>query len=344
MHQLRDQEEEEIEKTLDEAKSIIQKLEEKLHHKDDKIRKYKEKLEIVDKEKSEIEKQRVNIEDDYRDKEKNMKLKLLWAQMEKKDLATTILKLENSTHRVPQSEHKPRHPDSEYTGSRVEKVRNSLSAERVGLEQTNLADDTKRYSEAYYRHESKDRARSGSNPRASLRRRNVEGGDPLHDKTRSAISVESRPGHRPHDISITNHACGENSMDIREKWFQNLLTEKNRMIQDLEMQLHKKDEEVQFLVRQLDYMQTKYRQKKMQLSVIKNNIRTDEDRQSSFSMKPERDHVAHDAHHSSQMADQDMSEYNSHHNDSRYYSRHGVGHRGGEHKSYEYEVSGYEKH
>lgn len=46
LQQLRDQEEEEIEKTLDEAKSIIQKLEEKLHTKDGKLKKYKEKLTV----------------------------------------------------------------------------------------------------------------------------------------------------------------------------------------------------------------------------------------------------------------------------------------------------------
>jgi len=49
------------------------------------------------------------------------------------------------------------------------------------------------------------------------------------------------------------------------------LTEKNRVIQELELQLHKKDEEIQYLVRQLDYIQTKYRQKKSQLSVLKNH-------------------------------------------------------------------------
>ena len=85
LHQLRDQEEEEIEKTLDEAKSIIQKLEEKLHAKDEKIKKYKEKLSNNEVDKSQLEKQLMNIEEEYRDKEKNMKLKLLWAQMEKKD-------------------------------------------------------------------------------------------------------------------------------------------------------------------------------------------------------------------------------------------------------------------
>lgn len=48
---------------------------------------------------------------------------------------------------------------------------------------------------------------------------------------------------------------------FREKWFQNLLNEKNSIIQELEIQLNKKEEEIQYLVRQLDYIQTKYRQK-----------------------------------------------------------------------------------
>lgn len=108
LHQLRDQEEEEIEKTLDEAKSIIQKLEEKLHSKDEKLKRYKDRLHLVEKEKQEIDKQLSIIEDEFKDREKNMKLKLLWAQMEKKDLATTILKLENSTNNVSQSAIKSR--------------------------------------------------------------------------------------------------------------------------------------------------------------------------------------------------------------------------------------------
>lgn len=112
LHQLRDQEEEEIEKTLDEAKSIIQKLEEKLHSKDDKIKKYKERLTSSDQQRQELEKQLSIIDEEFKDKEKNMKLKLLWAQMEKKDLATTILKLENSAHNITQSGIKPKNNDA----------------------------------------------------------------------------------------------------------------------------------------------------------------------------------------------------------------------------------------
>jgi hypothetical protein len=131
LHQLRDQEEEEIEKTLDEAKSIIQKLEEKLHAKDEKLKKYKEKLSNNEIDKSQLEKQLLNIEEEYRDKEKNMKLKLLWAQMEKKDLATTILKLENSTHNVPQSEIKDKDLSHCYDKSFEINRRSSYSEEKT---------------------------------------------------------------------------------------------------------------------------------------------------------------------------------------------------------------------
>jgi chromosome segregation ATPase len=213
LHQLRDQEEEEIEKTLDEAKSIIQKLEEKLHNKDDKIRKYKERLELTEKDKSEISKQRSDLEEEFRDKEKNMKLKLLWAQMEKKDLATTILKLENSSHNIAQSEHKSRHLDPDYDQTMIEKERNSFSEDCKGENQEmTYNDDTKRYSEAYYRRESMDRARSGSQNRASLRRRHVDG--ERHDRTRSAISLESKNVTKT-EFSLHNQGGNESSMDIR---------------------------------------------------------------------------------------------------------------------------------
>ena len=70
LHQLRDQEEEEIEKTLDEAKSIIQKLEEKLHNKDDKIKRYKDKISGLEREKTESDNRLMAIEDEFKDKEK----------------------------------------------------------------------------------------------------------------------------------------------------------------------------------------------------------------------------------------------------------------------------------
>lgn len=76
---------------------------------------------------------------------------------------------------------------------------------------------------------------------------------------------------------------------FREKWFQNLLNEKNSVIQELEIQLNKKEEEIQYLVRQLDYIQTKYRQKKMQLSEFKNQFRSDSKHNAKYSSKPERD-------------------------------------------------------
>ena len=74
------------------------------------------------------------------------------------------------------------------------------------------------------------------------------------------------------------------------------MIEKDHIIHDLEMQLQKKEEEIQYLVRQLDYIQTKYRQKKMQLSVLKNNCRSEDSRISNYASKPERDVDERDAH------------------------------------------------
>jgi hypothetical protein len=91
-------------------------------------------------------------------------------------------------------------------------------------------------------------------------------------------------------------------------------------------------------------MQTKYRQKKVQLSVIKNNARTDEDRGSNFSMKPERDnnHPPDQQNRTAHVAER--TEYVSNQSDSRYYGRHGQNHRESAYKSYEYEMPNYEKH
>lgn len=76
---------------------------------------------------------------------------------------------------------------------------------------------------------------------------------------------------------------------MKEKWFQNLLNDKNRIIQELECQLRQKDEEIQFLVTQLDYLQQKYRHRKMQISVMKSNLRAEEEHQTCHRMRPERD-------------------------------------------------------
>ena len=190
LHQLRDQEEEEIEKTLDEAKSIIQKLEEKLHAKDEKIKKYKEKLSNCELDKSQLEKQISNVEDEFKDKEKNMKLKLLWAQMEKKDLATTIMKLENSTQHVPQSEIKEKDYSRCYDQSIDMKCKSSYSEERVRSNR-HLPHhaDHKRNSEQLYNRECCDDERSGSIKRVSLRRRNIEVDcSNMHERPKSAIS------------------------------------------------------------------------------------------------------------------------------------------------------------
>lgn len=61
------------------------------------------------------------------------------------------------------------------------------------------------------------------------------------------------------------------------------------MIRDLEEQLAKKDEEIQYLVRQLDYLQTKYRDKKMQLKAIRHSRMTEDSQSSNYGSKPERD-------------------------------------------------------
>ena len=60
------------------------------------------------------------------------------------------------------------------------------------------------------------------------------------------------------------------------------------MVHDLQVQLNKKEEEIQYLVRQLDYIQTKYKQKKMQISVLKNS-RCEESNNTDYVSKPERD-------------------------------------------------------
>jgi peptidoglycan hydrolase CwlO-like protein len=74
----------------------------------------------------------------------------------------------------------------------------------------------------------------------------------------------------------------------REQWYQDLIAEKDHILHDLQIQLGKKEEEIQYLIRQLDYIQTKYRQKKMQISVLKNGHRS-EDSSINYPSKPERD-------------------------------------------------------
>ena len=53
--------------------------------------------------------------------------------------------------------------------------------------------------------------------------------------------------------------------------------------------LGQKDEEIKYLVEQLEYLQSKYKQKKMQLSILKNSCRSEESQTSKYSSKPERD-------------------------------------------------------
>lgn len=209
LHQLRDQEEEEIEKTLDEAKSIIQKLEEKLHNKDEKIKKYKEKVATIESERSDFENRLMAIEDEFKDKEKNMKLKLLWAQMEKKDLATTILKLENSAHMIHQSDVKGN--ASQYERSFDDRRRNSHSEEKATGNRSRYNQDLKRNSEACYRRESIDEARSGSRNRTSLRRKQIEHEHihHMHERSKSAISLDSHGPKKITEFHLHNQSMPE---------------------------------------------------------------------------------------------------------------------------------------
>ena len=132
------------------------------------------------------------IEDDFKDREKNMKLKLLWAQMEKKDLATTILKLENSAHNISQSAIKTRNMDPGYDKSYEAKQRASYSEERAEMDKDlNYSQDCRRHSDKYGRRESLDDARSGSRKRASLRRKYYDDNHTFHERSKSVISAES---------------------------------------------------------------------------------------------------------------------------------------------------------
>ena len=168
------------------------------------------------------------LEDEFKDKEKNMKLKLLWAQMEKKDLATTILKLENSAHTIHQSEFKSRdlsHNDRSYEDRR----RSSYSEEKSRRTTGVLRGDRKRYSESYYKRDIIDDGRSGSRKRASLRRKHIDARDHSqgHERSKSAISVDSQGVTKHVEFNFKNYS-GEDPEaryniilnNFREKWFQ----------------------------------------------------------------------------------------------------------------------------
>ena len=90
------------------------------------------------------------------------------------------------------------------------------------------------------------------------------------------------------DFSLHNQ-CLEGGFERREKWFTDVLAEKDQIILELEMRLAQKDEEIKYLVEQLEYLQSKYKQKKMQLSILKNSCRSEESQTSKYSSKPERD-------------------------------------------------------
>jgi uncharacterized coiled-coil protein SlyX len=75
------------------------------------------------------------------------------------------------------------------------------------------------------------------------------------------------------------------------------MCEKDHIIHELEIRLSQKDEEIQYLVGQLEYLQNKYKQKKMQLSVLKNSCRSEESQLSNQASKPERDNDSRIDHH-----------------------------------------------
>jgi len=62
------------------------------------------------------------------------------------------------------------------------------------------------------------------------------------------------------------------------------------IIHEIQVQLGKKEEEIQYLAMQLDYIQTKYRQKKTELSDLKDVHRYNKQEILPYSVtKPERD-------------------------------------------------------
>lgn len=154
-----------------------------------------------------MERQLNMLEEEFKDKEKNMKLKLLWAQMEKKDLATTILKLENSTHNIHQSDCKNRDNSQNYHRSFEDKHRGSHSEEKSGRHQEiEYKQDQKRHSEAFHK-ETQEDAHSGSRNRVSLRRKHIDGEThKIHERSKSAISLESHGVTRHVEFKLHNHA------------------------------------------------------------------------------------------------------------------------------------------
>lgn len=136
-----------------------------------------------------------------------MKLKLLWAQMEKKDLATTILKLENSAHTIHQSEFKSRDLSNTGDNSFEARRRRSYSEEKINGTMGPHRADCKRYSESYYKKDIVEDGRSGSRNRASLRRKYVDARDHSHghERSKSAISVDSHGVTRHVEFNLKNH-------------------------------------------------------------------------------------------------------------------------------------------
>jgi uncharacterized coiled-coil protein SlyX len=110
----------------------------------------------------------------------------------------------------------------------------------------------------------------------------------VHERSKSVISVDSQGAAKHVDFSLHNQ-CYDGGLERRDKWFNDVLSEKDQIILELEMRLAQKDEEIKYLVEQLEYLQSKYKQKKMQLSVLKNSCRSEESQMNNYASKSERD-------------------------------------------------------
>ena len=60
-----------------------------------------------------------------------------------------------------------------------------------------------------------DHARSGSRKQASLRRKNIDEDQPVHDRSKSAISVEVRGHGKQVEFSLQNQANEDENSELR---------------------------------------------------------------------------------------------------------------------------------
>lgn len=136
--------------------------------------------------------------------------------MEKKDLATTILKLENSAHNTTQSAIKTKNIDNWYDRTYDARQKASYSEERAELDkEMNYSQDWRRYSDKYAIREGIDEARSGSRKRASLRRKYNDDNHAFHERSKSVISADSYCGAKHVDFTLQNNACNQEGIEWR---------------------------------------------------------------------------------------------------------------------------------